>query len=139
MKRTRTHTSLLNRKLVAAAVLCLFVFKGLSFLGMTAELAMDPQGANPVIAKAILGAHCENTQDKNIPDQKHEAKSECCVFCASSGRDQAFLNVAILAQIITVLSPDAADASLVYDSHQLDIPRPAILSYDWSATAPPTA
>ncbi len=81
MKRSWTHRHLLTRKFIAAAILCLFVLKGLSFLGMTASLAADPQGTSPVIASAVLGTHCENAQNKADPNHQHIDHAECCVFC----------------------------------------------------------
>ena len=139
MKRARTNSCLLTRKFVAAAVLCLFVIKGLSFLGMTASLAADPQGTSPVIASAVLGTHCENTQNKADPNHQHIDHAECCVFCSSLSRDAAALDANLLTVIAATLSPREESRPTVYFVENTTSPQPPGWANSWSATAPPTA
>ena len=139
MKRARTNCCHLTRKFVAAAVLCLFVIKGLSFLGMTASLAADPQGTGSVIASAVLGTHCENAQNKADPNHQHSDHAECCVFCSSLSRDAAALDANLLTVIAATLSPIEESQPTVYFVENTTSPQPPGWANSWSATAPPTA
>ena len=139
MKRARTNSCLLTRKFVAAAVLCLFVIKGLSFLGLTASLATDPQGTNPVIASVILGTHCENAQNKGDPTHQHIDHSECCVFCSSLSRDTVALDANLLTAIVATLSPREESQPPVYFVKDPTSPQPPGWANSWSSTAPPQA
>jgi hypothetical protein len=139
MKRSWTHRHLLTRKFIAAAILCLFVFKGLSFLGLTASFAADPQGTNPVIASAILGTHCENAQNKGDPTHQHIDHSECCVFCSSLSRDTVALDANLLTAIVATLSPREEFQPKVYFVKDPTSAQPPGWANSWSATAPPLA
>jgi hypothetical protein len=139
MKRSWAHRHLLTRKFFAAAILCLFVLKGLSFLGMTASLASDPQGTSPVIASAILGTHCENAQNKADPNHQHIDHAECCVFCSSLSRDAAALDANLLTVIVATLSPQKESRSVVYFVEVATSSQPPGWENGWSATAPPQA
>jgi len=139
MKHSWAHRHLLTRKFIAAAILCLFVLKGLSFLGMTASLASDPQGTSPVIASAILGAHCENAQNKADPNHQHIDHTECCIFCSSLSKDAVALDVNLLTAIVVILSPREESQSVVYFVKDATSSQPPGWENSWSATAPPTA
>jgi hypothetical protein len=139
MKRSWAHRHLLTRKFIAAAILCLFVLKGLSFLGMTASLASDPQGTSPVIASAILGTHCENAQNKADPNHQHIDHAECCVFCSSLSRDTVALDANLLTAIVATLSPREESQPPVYFVKDPTSPQPPGWANSWSATAPPQA
>jgi hypothetical protein len=139
MKRSWAHRHLLTRKFIAAAILCLFVLKGLSFLGMTASLASDPQGASPVIASAILGTHCESAQNKADPTHQHIDHTECCVFCSSLSRDAVALDANLLTVIVATLSPQKEFQSVVYFVKDATSSQPSGWESSWSATAPPQA
>lgn len=139
MKRSWAHRHLLTRKFFAAAILCLFVFKGLSFLGMTAALASDPQGTSPVIASAILGTPCESAQNKADPNHQHVDHTECCVFCSSLSRDAVAFDANLLTVIVATLSPQKESQSVVYFVEAATSSQPPGWENSWSATAPPTA
>jgi len=139
MKRTRTHTRILTRRFLAVTILCLFVFKGLSFLGLTASLATDPQGTNPVIASVILGTHCENAQNKGDPTHHHIDHSECCVLCSSLSRDTVALDANLLTAIVATLSPREEFKPKVYFVKDPTSAQPPGWTNSWSATAPPLA
>ena len=139
MKRSWAHRHLLTRKFIAAAILCLFVLKGLSFLGMTASLASDPQGTSPVIASAILGTHCESAQNKADPNHQHVDHTECCVFCSSLSRDAVALDANLLTVIVATLSPQKESQSVVYFVEDATSSQPPGWGNSWSATAPPQA
>jgi hypothetical protein len=139
MKRSWAHRHLLTRKFIAAAILCLFVLKGLSFLGMTASLASDPQEINPVIASAILGTHCESAQNKADPNHQHADHAECCVFCSSLSRDAVALDANLLTVIVATLSPQKESQSVVYFVKDCTSSQPPGWENGWSATAPPQA
>ena len=139
MKRARTNSCLLTRKCVAAAVLCLFIIKGLSFLGMTASLAIDPQATSPVIASAVLGTHCENTQNKADPGHQHINHKECCIFCSSLSRDTVALDANLLTVIVGILSPKEEAKPIVYFVKNTTSSQPPGWANSWSATAPPSA
>ena len=139
MKRSWTHRHLLTRKFIAAAILCLFVLKGLSFLGMTASLASDPQGTSPAIASAILGTHCESAQNKADPTHQHIDHTECCVFCSSLSRDAVALDANLLTVIVGILSPKEEAKPIVYFVKNTTSSQPPGWANSWSATAPPSA
>jgi hypothetical protein len=139
MNRARTNSCLLTRKFVAAAVLCLFVIKGLSFLGMTVSLATDPEGTNPIILSAVLGAHCENAQNKADPGHQHISHTECCIFCSSLSRDAVALDANLLTVIVGILSPKEEAKPIVYFVKNTTSSQPPGWANSWSATAPPSA
>ena len=139
MKRSWAHRHLLTRKFIAAAILCLFVLKGLSFLDMTASLASDPQGTSPVIASAILGTHCESAQNKADPNHQRIDHAECCVFCSSLSRDAVALDANLLTVIVATLSPQKESQSVVYFVKDTTSSQPPGWENGWSATAPPQA
>ena len=139
MKRSWTHRHLLSRKFIAAVILCLFVLKGLSFLGMTASLAADPQVTSPAIASAVLGTHCENAQNKADPNHQHIDHAECCIFCSSLSRDAAALDANLITVIVATLLPKEESEPTVYFVENTTNPQPPGWANSWSATAPPQA
>ena len=139
MKRSWTHRSLLTRKFVAAMILCLFVLKGLSFLSLAASLAADPQGINPVIASAVLGTHCENSQNKADPNHQRIDHTECCVFCSSTSKDTVSLDANLLTVIVATLTPQNDPQPVIYFVKDLQGAQPPGWENSWSATAPPQA
>ncbi|MFM8859723.1 MAG: hypothetical protein ACKOEW_06480 [Methylocystis sp.] len=139
MKQTWAHKQLLTRKFIAAVVLCLFVFKGLAFLGMTASLASDPQSANPVITSAVLGTHCEAGKEKSDPLGQHVHNTECCLFCSSPVRDVVGLDASLLTIVIASLSPQKELPSALISFEEPTKLEPVGYLSSWSATAPPRA
>ena len=141
MKQSWAHKNLFTRKFVAAVVLCLFVMKGLSFLGMTASLAADPLAHNQFAESVVLGTHCDKMNDKADHTDHHIDHSQCCVFCSSSSRNVAIVIDVIYSQVVTVLLPEKQQsASATAYNDNLIIPlKPIAWGSSWSSTAPPRA
>ena len=141
MKQSWAHKNLLTRKFVAAVVLCLFVMKGLSFLGMTASLAADPLAHNQFAASVVLGTHCEKNNDNADHSDRHIDHSQCCVFCSSASRNVAIAIDVIFSQVVTVLLPEKQLSVLAttYDDSFIMSSKPIAWGSSWSSTAPPRA
>jgi hypothetical protein len=138
MKQSWAHKNLLTRKFVAVVVLCLFVMKGLSFMGMTASLAADPFAHNQFAASVVLGTHCDKASNNPDHADHHIDHSQCCVFCSSASRDVATVEFT-LAAVVTVLSPDREQKILpvVYAYRHIGAAKPLAWGSSWSSTAPP--
>jgi hypothetical protein len=139
MKRSWAHRHLLTRKFVAVAVLCLFIIKGLSFLGITASLAADPLRANPAITAAVLGVHCENAKSKADPSNQHIDYTDCCAFCSSVSKDIVALSANLLLVLVGVSLPQTGIQPKSYFVKNDTSPKPPGWLSGWSSTAPPVA
>ena len=141
MKQSWAHKNLLTRKFVATVVLCLFVMKGLSFLGMTASLAADPLAHNQFAESVVLGTHCDKMNDKADHTDHHIDHSQCCVFCSSVSRNAAIAIDVIFSQVVAVLLPEKQQSvlAITYDDSLIMSSKPIAWGSSWSSTAPPRA
>ena len=130
-----------NRKALAVAMLCVFVLKGFSFLGMASSIAKHPEASNHYFSMAILGDHCDQDRDSGLPQDGQAQHTECCVLCSTAVRDAALAGIALPGSVIALLTP-VSEAGPLPVSYTLQEPRLAFstgLFSDWSATAPPSA
>jgi hypothetical protein len=138
MKQTWAHRNFLTRKFAAAIVLCLFVMKGLSFMGMAASLGSDPFTHNDYAESVVLGMHCDKANNNSDHAGHHIDHSECCVFCSSASRDVTVVDV-YFSKVVAVLSPKKEQTILpfVYADRENDAARPFTWRDSWNSTAPP--
>jgi hypothetical protein len=123
----------LIRRIVAVAVLCLFVLRGMTFIGMAAAMATTDAG-NPVFAHAVLGDHCARQDGSDGPHNR--VKSEHCVLCCSAARDIVASNTLIFVEVV-LRTPDEPAASAPRDNEMPHLWRAPGLIANWSATSPP--
>jgi hypothetical protein len=135
MLNTQNHRRTLIRRIVAIAVLCLFVLRGMTFIGMAAAMATT-DGGNPSIAHAVLGENCAQ-QDGSDGPRKH-AHSEHCVLCCSAVRDIAASNALIFFEVI-LLTPEELPAPTPRAKKAPNLEEAPGLIANWSATSPPRA
>jgi hypothetical protein len=116
-------------RIAAVAVICLFVLRGISFLGMAAA-----DGGNPGFAHAVLGDRCAS-QDGSDGPRKH-SHSEHCVLCCSVARDIVASHTLVFAKIL-VLTPGEMPAPTPRAKEAPDLEKASGLIANWSATSPP--
>lgn len=128
----------LIRKIAAGAVLCLFILRALSSLGLAAHFAAGIEADDPVFA-AAAGLHCEAPQDPSSPPKQGKDHSQCCVLCASMARGGFALDLLILTHAIVFPPPEtpAFFPSLLFIGSQFA--KPPGWMANWSATSPPSA
>jgi len=130
----QTHRRFQIRKIIAVAALCLFVLRGLSFLGVSAALAASPDATGPGLSASLLEEQCER-RDKSGDRSTHEECSDCCVLCMSAARTAALLSVSSLTGVLSLSERESmAPRIRLFD---LDAQKPPGLIANWSATSPP--
>jgi hypothetical protein len=132
MLNAQNHRRTLIRRIVAVTVLCLFVLRGMTFIGMAAAMAAS-DGGNPGFAHAVLGDHCAQQEGSDGP-RKH-GHSEHCVLCCSVARDIVASNALIFDEVI-LLTPEEPAAPT---PRVKEVPHPEKapgLIANWSATSP---
>ena len=139
MRRTWEHRHLFTRRFVAAAVLCLFALKGVSMMGIVAELAAAPSIHKEAISSIVLGTHCDHSNSKHAPSGSHGDHEDCCAFCTSSAKKFTALDPVINANIIDILTPHTQAGTPILFSE--DSIRSQMLGWvtSWSSTSPPSA
>jgi hypothetical protein len=138
MKQSWAYKNLLTRKFVAVVVLCLFVMKGLSFIGLTASVASDPSSNQQIAATFLLGEICKNNQNGNDHSEGHIDHSQCCVFCSSTIKDTVIIDVASL-EVVAVLSPVEEAKPVLFMEELVKVLDPLGFANNWSSTSPPRA
>ena len=130
-----------NRKALAVAMLCIFVIKGLSFLGMSSAIAKYPDGLDQHSATAILGAMCEAARNSEQPTTKQDHHKDCCILCSSGSRDDQAVIPTTLGDIVAVLMPlrKPEPIIVIFTQQDVHLAYSSGLLSDWSATAPPVA
>jgi hypothetical protein len=133
MLNAQSQRRSLIRRIVAVAVLCLFVLRGMTFIGIAAAMATTDAG-NPAFAHAVLGDHCAR-QDGSDGPRKH-AHSDHCVLCCSAARDIVASNALIFVEVV-LLTPDEPATPAPYDNEIPHLRKAPGLIANWSATSPP--
>jgi hypothetical protein len=133
MLNAQNHRRDLIRRIVAVAALCLFVLRGMTFIGMAAAMA-ETDAKNPVFAHAFLGGHCAQ-QDGSDGPRKH-SQSEHCVLCCSAARDIVASNALIFAEVF-LREPVEPAAPAPRENEIPHLGNAPGLIANWSATSPP--
>jgi len=142
MKQGFNHITRATRGLTAVVVACFVLLQAMGLIGAS-MLGSSAHGSSIHVAKAgvvgvqsaALGAHCDGQGQG--PAGAHRDHAQCCVLCSASDRAAAALDVALLAQIVTLLSPQDVAATIVHFTKDFSPPEAAGLASSWSATAPP--
>lgn len=135
MSNATNHRRTLIRKFIAVAVLCLFVLRGMGFMGMISALAA-PHTDGLAFTHAMFEDQCARQDGSNSP--KKDAHPEHCMLCCSQARDifalSAFIFVSFF--LVTPNQPVASEPPFEKNLHSL---KAAGLIANWSATSPPQA
>jgi hypothetical protein len=133
-ERTRSRYSI--RAVIAGVVACLFILQGLAFAASHNCTEKAQGGADASIANSLADEHCGVHRDDGTPAQGRHDYSQCCIFCAASGRDApiAFINASF-----SVASHSARLASVSVVRFFADNPEghPQGWASSWSSRAPP--
>ena len=143
MEQVINHSARATRGLTAVFVACFVLLQAMGLIGASMHGA-SAHGSSIHAAKAglvgvqsaALGAHCDG-QDQG-PAGAHRDHAQCCVLCSANDRDEAAaLDIALLAQLVALLSPQDVAATIVHFTKDFSPPEAAGLASSWSATAPP--
>jgi hypothetical protein len=133
MSKVQNKRRSLIRRIVAVAVLCLFVLRGMTFIGMAAAMAAT-DAENPVFAHAFLRDHCARQDGSNGP--RKQSQSEHCVLCCSAAREVVASNALIFAEVV-LLTPDEPAMATPRENEISHLGKAPGLIANWSATSPP--
>lgn len=130
-----------NRKAFAVVMLCVFVIKGLSFLGMSSVIAKYPDGQDKSAATAFLGLMCDQAKNTEQPTGKQKIHKDCCILCTSGSRDDRVVIPTTLGDVLAVLVPlrKPEPIIVIFTQQDVHLAYSSGLLTDWSATAPPVA
>lgn len=140
MKQDFNHSTRATGGLTAVVVACFVLLQALGLFGSSLSGASlhlaKADGVSGQNVQSVAGGVDCGRQDKD-PARAHRDHSQCCVLCSASESEAAALGVAILAQIVALLSPQDVAARIVHFAKDISPPDPAGLASSWSATAPP--
>jgi hypothetical protein len=133
MLNTQNQRRALIRRIAAVALLCLFVMRGMTFIGMALAMAAT-DAENSAFAHAVLGDHCARQDGSDGPSKN--TRSEHCVLCCSAARDIVESNALIFVEVV-LLTPDAPATLTPRDNEIPHLGKAPGLIANWSATSPP--
>jgi hypothetical protein len=133
MLNATNHRRCLIRKVIAVAVLCLLVLRGMGFIGMAAALAAS-HADSPFFAHVILGDQCSQPDGSDAP--RKSTHSEHCVLCCSQVRDLIAPSTPILAEVILCEPHQGIATETRFEKIPHFVKAPGLIA-NWSATSPP--
>lgn len=133
MSNPRTHSRSSIRRIAAVVMLCVFVLRGMSLIGMAAALAASPT-ENPVFAHVVIGEQCARHDGSNAPKSNHSEQH--CVLCSPLARDAIAL-ITFVFICVAVFAPRKPVGIRSHFKKPFYLARPPGLIANWSATSPP--
>jgi hypothetical protein len=127
-----SHTSI--RRIAAVVMLCVFVLRGMTLIGMAAALASSPS-ENPVFAHAVIGEQCAPHDESNEAPKSNHSEQHC-VLCSPLARDAIAL-ITFVFICVAVFAPRKPVGTRSYFKEPIYLARPPGLIANWSATSPP--
>lgn len=124
------------RTIIAGVLACLFVLQGLALAVSPSFQAKAYDGQGSTILASMGGQNCFAHDGESAPAPRDHNHSQCCIYCASSGRELLFPVVAALLGVLVYSPPEAvfSNTRMIAD-HRRGRPRGWISS--WSSRAPP--
>lgn len=125
-----------GRAIIAGAIACLFLLKGLALAASPGLMEIAHGGGGSIVDAAVVGKHCDAHGGEGAPLHGDHSHSQCCIFCAASGRDASFSVVAAFLATVIYLMPEAAVSTVRFFTDDPD-GRPIGWTSSWSSRAPP--
>jgi hypothetical protein len=125
------------RRIIAGVLLCLCFLQALG-LSVSSNLQ---HGSFNVSARGFVaatgGLSCVAHADDDAPNQEHRDHAQCCVFCATSGRDALLLLVFAFLTETAFLTPEKSPSVVGFLLNDMD-EHPLGWASSWSSRAPPS-